>query len=72
MHITFIYRYIFDGESSTYSVTHADGVTTVRYFDGETGEIVDSVPTEAMAQIQAHIDSIVAGLSSFSPSVPGI
>ena len=72
MHITFIYRYIFDGESSTYSVTHADEVTTVRYCDGETGEIVDPVPTGAMTEIQAHIDSTIEGLSSFSPSVPEV
>lgn len=65
MHIAFIYRYVWGGESRAYSVTHTDGVTVVRNFDGEEGAIVSSVPAGRMTEIQAHIDSIVAGLASF-------
>jgi hypothetical protein len=68
MDIAFIYRYILDGESGAYSVTYVDGVTTVRYFDGEVGEVIDLVPTEAAAEIQVHIDSVIQGISSFNIS----
>ena len=46
-------------------MTHTDGVTVVRNFDGEEGAVVSSVPAGRMTEIQAHIDSIVAGLASF-------
>ena len=65
MHIAFIYRYVWGGESRAYSVTYTDGATVVRNFDGAPGAVVSSVPAGRMAEIQAHIDSVIAGLASF-------
>ena len=64
MNIIFVYRYTWSGEPRAYFVTHADGATTVRHFDGEPGAVVSSVPAGRMAEIQAHIDSIVESLAS--------
>jgi NADH/NAD ratio-sensing transcriptional regulator Rex len=58
MTILFVYRYTWAGEARAYYVTHADGVTVVRKFDGDTGEVgavVSSVPADRMAEIEAHI-----------------
>lgn len=60
MTILFVYRYTLNDILSAYFVTYSDGVTTVRHFDGETneiGEVVSSVPTDHMAEIQAHIEA---------------
>jgi hypothetical protein len=65
MQIAFIYRYVWGGESRAYSVTHTDGVTVVRNFNGEEGAIVSSVPAGRMAEIQARIDLTIDGLASF-------
>lgn len=59
MTILFVYRYTWNGEPRAYFVTHADGVTTVRHFDGELGAVVSPVPAGRMAEIQAHIDSTI-------------
>lgn len=58
MTILFVYRYTWAGEARAYYVTHVDGVTTVRKFDADTGEVgavVSSVPADRMAEIEAHI-----------------
>ena len=58
MTILFVYRYTWAGEARAYYVTHVDGVTTVRKFDTDTGEVgavVSSVPADRMAEIEAHI-----------------
>lgn len=58
MTILFVYRYTWAGEARAYQVTHTDGVTTVRKFDADTGEVgavVSSVPADRMAEIEAHI-----------------
>ena len=55
MTILFVYRYTWAGEARAYYVTHVDGVTTVRKFDGEPGAVVSSVPADRMAEIEAHI-----------------
>lgn len=58
MTILFVYRYTWAGEARAYHVAHTDGVTTVRKFDvdtGEVGAVVSSVPADRMAEIEAHI-----------------
>lgn len=58
MTILFVYRYTWAGDARAYYVTHVDGVTTVRKFDTDTGEVgavVSSVPADRMAEIEAHI-----------------
>ena len=58
MTILFVYRYTWAGEARAYHVTHTDGVTVVRKFDvdtGEVGAVVSSVPADRMAEIEAHI-----------------
>ena len=58
MTILFVYRYTWAGEARAYHVTHTDGVTVVRQFDvdtGEVGAVVSSVPADRMAEIEAHI-----------------
>lgn len=58
MTILFVYRYTWAGEARAYYVTHVDGVTVVRKFDTDTGEVgavVSSVPADRMAEIEAHI-----------------
>ena len=58
MTILFVYRYTWAGEARAYQVTHTDGVTVVRKFDTDTGEVgavVSSVPADRMAEIEAHI-----------------
>jgi len=72
MHIAFIYRYVWGGESRAYSVTCTEGITVVRNFDGEEGAIVPSVPAGRMVEIQAHIDSITQSLASFPSSEPEV
>ena len=60
MTILFVYRYTWAGEARAYHVTHTDGVTTVRKFDGatvEVGAVVSSVPADRMAEIEAHIEA---------------
>jgi NADH/NAD ratio-sensing transcriptional regulator Rex len=60
MTILFVYRYTWASEARAYHVTHVDGVTVVRKFDdntGEVGAVVSSVPADRMAEIQAHIDA---------------
>ena len=58
MTILFMYRYTWASEARAYLVTHVDGVTVVRKFDADTGEVgavVSSVPADRMAEIEAHI-----------------
>jgi hypothetical protein len=66
MHIEFIYQYIWTTEQRAYYVTYDDGVTVVRVFaNGEIGAVVNPVPPTRMAEIQAHIDEVIASASSF-------
>ena len=69
MFITFIYRYFWNSEPRAYYVTYENGVTVVRVFaNDEIGAVVNPVPTTRLAEIQAHIDSVIEGLASI-PSV---
>jgi hypothetical protein len=66
MFIAFIYRYFWNSDPRAYYVTHEDGVTVVRVFaNDEIGAVVNPVPATRLAEIQAHIDSVIEGLASF-------
>lgn len=66
MFISFIYRYFWNSEPRAYYVTYENGVTVVRVFaNGEIGAVVNPVPPTRMAEIQAHIDEVIASASSF-------
>lgn len=64
----FIYHYIWTTEQRAYHVIYDNGTLTVRvYANGEIGSIVNPVPATRLAEIQAHIDSLIASASSFAP-----
>ena len=67
MFITFIYHYFWNSEPRAYSVTYENGVTVVRVFaNDEIGAVVNPVPATRLAEIQAHIDSVIEGLANFA------
>lgn len=71
MYIVFVYHYVWAAEQRAYHVVYDDGVTTVRtYANGEIGPVVNPVPPSRMAEIQAHIDGVIASASTFGPQVP--
>ena len=67
MLITFIYHYFWNSEPRAYYVTYENGVTVVRVFaNDEIGAVVNPVPATRLAEIQAHIDSVIEGLANFA------
>lgn len=71
MFISFIYRYFWNSEPRAYHVIYENGVTEVRVFaNDEIGAVVNPVPATRLAEIQAHIDSVIEALASFPTADP--